>query len=181
MEKKYEEFFLGLNDPNFLAMKLLLAVFKKFEKDPYSSRIIDNLSVLSQYDIRLINSEEAFCYIDLYGNSNRIDFAINSSGSESLVCHEFAHLLINMFAKGEIPNEFLEINRKNKKKLLNRRMFLSNLLGKYRDYAYDKLTEDIDFVADFYERHPSLKEEYFERFPDGEEDDMIEESEEEEE
>lgn len=175
MKKSYEEFFLSLEDPNFLAMKLLLSLFNKFENDDISKRITDNIFVLSQYDIRLKYSEEAFCYIDLYDNSKRVDFAITASGTESLVCHEFAHLLVNLFAKGEIPNEFLEVNRRCKKRILNRRMFVSNLLEKYRDKAYDLLVEDIDDVLGFYDRHPELRDEYFERFPDGNEDDMIEE------
>lgn len=121
-------FFLGLEDPNFLTMKLLLSVFEKFETDEISRRITDNISVLSQVDFRLLKSEEAFSYIDLYDNHKRIDFAINVSGTEEVTCHEFGHVLMEMFARGEIPNEFLEVNRRCKKKLLNKKRFVSELI-----------------------------------------------------
>ena len=39
MRKNVEEFFLSLKDANFLAMKLLFELFKKFEKALY---IVDN-------------------------------------------------------------------------------------------------------------------------------------------
>lgn len=175
MKKCYEDFFLGLEDPDFLTMKLLLSVFEKFETDEISRRITDNISVLSQVDFRLLKSEEAFSYIDLYDNHKRIDFAINVSGTEEVTCHEFGHVLMEMFARGEIPNEFLEVNRRCKKKLLNKRRFVSELIQKYRDKAYDILTEDIDDVLGFYDRHPELKDDYYERYPDGSDEEMIEE------
>ena len=71
MRKNYEEFFLGLSEVDFLTMKLLHSVFKKFEQDDVSCRITDNLDVLSCWDIRLIKSEESFSYIDFYDNSKR--------------------------------------------------------------------------------------------------------------
>ena len=148
MRKNYEEFFLGLSEVDFLTMKLLHSVFKKFEQDDVSCRITDNLDVLSCWDIRLIKSEESFSYIDFYDNSKRVDFAINISGTEEVACHEFGHLLLSLFARGEIPEDFLEVNRRLKKK--------------------------IDDVLMFYERHPDLKREYFELFPDSDEEEMVE-------
>ena len=175
MKKSYEEFFLSLKEPNFLAMKLLLGIFNRFEKDDYSRRIVENISVLSQFDIRLIYSQEVFCYLDFYDNPKRIDFAINAFGTESLACHEFGHLLLKVLSKGEIPKEFLQVNNKCKKRLLNKKIFVSELLQKYRDKAYDVLTKDIDEPLSFYDKHQELKDEYYERFPDGNEDEMIEE------
>ena len=157
MQKKYEEFFLSLNKVEFLPMKLLYSLFQRFEEDSVSRRITDNISVLSQADIRLINSEEAFSYIDWYDNAKRIDFAIQISGTEEVACHEFGHLLLQLFARGEIPNEFLSVNRKCKKKILNKKMFVSSLISGYRDVASSKMMEDIDWVLDFYKRHPELK------------------------
>lgn len=174
MRKKYEEFFLGLSEVEFLTMKLLHSVFKRFEEDPVSCRITDNLDVLSSWDIRLIKSDESFSYIDFYDNSKRIDFAINVSGTEEVACHEAGHLLLSLFARGEIPDEFLEVNRRMKKKILNKRMFFSNLIGQYREDAYGKLREGIYDVLGFYERHPDAKEKYFELFPDSDEEEMIE-------
>ena len=176
MKKCYEDFFLGLENPNFLAMKLLYGMFQKFENDEISSRIVDNLSVFSEYDIRLIYSEESFSYIDWFdNNSKRIDFAMQASGTEEIACHEFGHLLLELFARGEMPNEFLSVNRKCKKNILNKKNFISNLIKKYRDEAYDILTEDISDPLEFYDRHPELREEFFERYPDGTEDEMVEE------
>ena len=57
MRKNVEEFFLSMKEPNFLAMKLLLELFKKFEYDSCSRRIVDNLNILSPYEIRLIYSK----------------------------------------------------------------------------------------------------------------------------
>lgn len=172
MRKDVEEFFLGLDNPNFLTMKLLHDLFLRFENDEVSRRIVENISVLSRYNIKLSYSEEAFSYIDLVDNG--YDFAITSSGTEEITCHEFGHLLLNIFAKGEIPNGFLKVNRTCKKRILNKKRFMSELLQKYRDKAYDVLTEDIDDPLEFYERHPEFREEYFERYPDGTEDEMIE-------
>lgn len=174
MKKCYEEFFLGLDNPNFLAMKLLYGLFQKFESDEISRRITDNISVLSQFDFRLLKSEEAFSYIDLYDDHKRIDFAINVSGTEEIACHEFGHVLMEMFARGEIPDEFLEVNRRCKKKILNKKRFVLELLQKYRDKAYDILTQDVDYVSGFYDRHPEFRSGFFERYPDVTEDEMIE-------
>ena len=172
MRKDVEEFFLGLDDPNFLTMKLLHDLFLKFENDEVSRRVVENISVLSRQNIKLSYSEEAFSYVDLLDNG--YDFAITSSGTEEIACHEFGHLLLNIFARGEIPTGFLKINRTCKKRILNKKRFISELLQKYRDKAYDILTEDIDDPLEFYERHPEFREEYFERYPDGTEEEMIE-------
>lgn len=176
MRKNVEEFFLGLEEPNFLAMKLLLSLFERFESDEVSRRIVDNLSVLSQYDIRLICSEESFSYIDWFDNDfKRIDFAINVAGTETVACHEFGHLLLELFARGEMPEEFLSVNRKCRKRILNKHVFIKKLLQDYRDAAYDKLVVDYDDALEFYNRHPELRDEFFERYPDGTVDEMVEE------
>lgn len=173
MRKDVEEFFLSLDKPNFLAMKLLYNLFLKFENDEVSRRVVENIAILSHYNIKLSYSEESFSYVDIL-DSGGYDFAITSSGTEEIVCHEFGHLLLNIFAKGEIPNEFLKVNRACKKRLLNKKRYVSGLLQKYRDDAYDILTEDVSDPLSFYDRHPEFKEEYFERYPDGSEEEMLE-------
>ena len=95
MRKDVEEFFLGLDNPNFLTMKLLNDLFTRFEDDEVSRRIVENISILSRYNIKLSYSEEAFSYVDLLQNG--YDVAITSSGTEEIACHEFAHLLLNIF------------------------------------------------------------------------------------
>lgn len=172
MRKDVEEFFLGLDNPNFLTMKLLNDLFTRFEDDEVSRRMVENISILSRYNIKLSYSEEAFSYVDLLQNG--YDVAITSSGTKEIACHEFAHLLLNIFARGEIPNNFLRVNRICKKRILNKKRFISDLLQKYRDKAYDILMEDIDDPLEYYERHPEFRDEFFDRYPDATEDEMVE-------
>lgn len=173
MRKNVEEFFLGLKEPNFLAMKLLLSLFERFESDEVSRRIMDNLSVLSQYDIRLLYSKEAGNYVYSEDDLSRIDYAITTCGSVETACHEFGHMLLDIFARGEVPEEFDRINELNKKRLVNNEEFVSSLLKRYCDDVYKKLIVDICDPLGFYNRHPELRDEYFKKNPDNSEDDMV--------
>lgn len=126
MQKSFEKFFLNLNNPNFLAMKLLLGLFNKFEDDACSRRIVDNIGVLSQYDIRLIYSDDSYNYVYSEDDLSRIDYAITTSASEEIACHEFGHLLLDLFARGEAPEEFSEVNESIKKRLVdNKEVYLN--------------------------------------------------------
>lgn len=174
MRKNVEEFFLGLKDANFLAMKLLLGVFEKMEKsDSMSRRIVDNISILSQYNLLFTYSGDSGSYVYSEDDLSKIEYAIASCGSEYVACHEFGHLLLDLVARGEVPEDFKEINSICQKRLLDNKEYVSSLLQKYRDFAFEKLIEEIDDPLKFYERHPELKDEYFEKNPDADEDEMM--------
>lgn len=173
MRKNIEEFFLGLKEPNFLAMKLLLGLFGKFENDKVSRRIVDNISVLSQYDIRLIYSDDSCNYVYSEDDLSRVDYAITASASEEISCHEFGHLLLDLFARGELPEEFNEVNEKCRKRLIENNERVSSLLKKYCDETYKVITEDITQPLGFYNRHPDLRDVYFSKHPDNNEDDLV--------
>lgn len=173
MRKSIEEFFLGLKEPNFLAMKLLLALFEKFEDDEVSRRIVDNISELSQYDIRLIYSDDSCNYVYSEDDLSRIDYAITTCGSEEVACHEFGHLLLDVFARGELPEEFSKVNAICKKNLLKNKEKVSQLLKNYCDETFKKITADIIEPLGFYNRHPKLRDKYFLKHPNHNDDDMV--------
>ena len=175
MRKNVEEFFLSLKDANFLAMKLLFELFKKFEKDPCSRRIVYNLNILSPYDIRLVYSKGADNYMFVSPELERVEFGIASSCSERIMCHEVGHLILDLYARGEVPEEFEEINIKCQNNLKRRSRLVNELLGAYRDDTYDNLIEGRDSVMDFYDNNPNEKELYFIEYPDRNEDDLKEE------
>lgn len=174
MQKNYEEFFLGLKEPNFLVMKLLYELFQKFESDELSRRIVDNISVLSQYDIRLLYGEDSSNYVYSKDDLSRIDYAITTCGSKQIACHEFGHLLLDLFARGEVPEEFSEVNEECKKRLTDNKEGISCLLRQYCDETFKKLMVDITNPLGFYNRHPELRDEYFKKHPESSEDDLVE-------
>ena len=173
MRKKVKRFFLGLEQPNFLAMKLLLELFEAFEKDPCSKRIVDNISVLSTHNIKLSYSDEAFCYVDVFKDLDVFDLSITSFGTVEDTCHEFGHLLLEIFASGQIPEGFYKANEEFKKKILENKEIVSQLLRYYSEETFSKFMQDIDDPLSFYDRYPELKDEYFKAFPDSNEEEMI--------
>lgn len=175
MRKNVEEFFLSMKEPNFLAMKLLLELFKKFEYDSCSKRIVDNLNILSPYEIRLIYSKGPDNYMFVSPEIERVEFGITSSCSERIMCHEVGHLVLDLYARGEVPEEFEEFNLMCQKKLMKRSKLVRELLGAYRDDTYDNLIEDRDSIMDFYNNNPSEKELYFIEYPEKTEEDLKEE------
>ena len=50
----------------------------------------------------------------------RVEFGIASSCSERIMCHEVGHLILDLYARGEVPEEFEEINIKCQNNLKRR-------------------------------------------------------------
>ena len=94
---------------------------------------------------------------------------------EGIMCHEVGHLILDLYARGEVPEEFEEINIKCQNNLKRRSRLVNELLGAYRDDTYDNLIEGRDSVMDFYDNNPNEKELYFIEYPDRNEDDLKEE------
>lgn len=174
MRENIKEFFLGLEEPNFLAMKLLFGVFKRFENgDKCSQKIVDNIGLFSKYNIRLLHSKDSCNSVFTTDDLSRIDFSIAESGTEEIVCHEFGHLLLDIFARGEVPDEYSEVNKLCRKRLLMNEEEVFELLELYRDITFAKITENLDEPLGFCNRHPEYRELYFIENPEAIEEDLI--------
>ena len=58
MSEELKSFFQSFEEPNFLAMKLLLGVFNKMNcTDDVGRKIVSNINTLSKYNLKLLSSD----------------------------------------------------------------------------------------------------------------------------
>lgn len=147
MSEELKSFFQAFEKPDFLTMKLLLGVFNKMKRiDDGGRKIVSNINVLSEYNLRLLSSDDFSSYVSFDDDLSDIDMEISIYSTEYTACHELGHLLLNVFARGEVPEEFKIVNDYCKKRLLNDREYVSNLLQQYRDNVFDKLCKEVDVM-----------------------------------
>lgn len=167
MSNDMECFFKTLENPNYLAMKMLLDVFNRMEiADDSSRKIIDNISAFSDYHIRFIDSGTLSNYVFSEDDLSNIDFAISGMGNEYSTCHEFGHLLLDIFAKGELPENYSEVNALCVKRLMEREDDVENMLQGFTFHVFQKLTEGINKPIEFLDRYPEFVTEYLKKYPE---------------
>ena len=141
--------------------------------DSSSKKIIDNISILSEYDLKFIYSKCAFNYVFSEDDLSKIEYAISTTASTFVACHEFGHLLLDIFARGELPEDYERVNKLCTKRLLAKKELVSSLLQRYRDNAFASLMSEIEEPLSYYERHKDFAEEYLRENPEADESEMI--------
>lgn len=173
MSSELENFFLTLKNPNFLAMKLLLNVFNRMKLDDVSKKIIDNIDVLSSYNISLVDSGSSYNYVFSEDDLSSIEFAISKIGTEYFACHEFGHLLLDLFAMGEVPENYMEVNQLCIQRLMAREEEVSRMIKGFTYEVFNNFTEGINKPIEFLERHPEFVNDYFKENPSASRSDLL--------
>lgn len=174
MTSDIRDFFLQLKNPNYLAMKLLLDVFNRMMiSDDVSKNIIDNISVLSQYNIRLVDSNSMFNFVYTEDDLSEVKFAISKASQEEIVCHEFGHLLLDLFFDGNLPEEYIEVNKKAIKRMIENKDNISDMLGSFRDELYQGLIDNVGEAFEFVDRNPEVYQEYIKLNPEAGKEEFI--------
>lgn len=177
MPEKIEIFFRKLKNPDFLAMRYLLEVFKRMDKehDKISKKIFDNIDVLSNYNIVLGDSANNDNYVWTADDLSECRMMISSKSGDNIVCHEFGHLLLDLFANGEVPEEFDIVNEVCVERLNSKKEFISKELRRGSDEVFKIIQDNAFELVDFLERHPEAEQEYLEKNPNATMDDCAEE------
>lgn len=148
MSDKLKEFFESFDDPDFLAMKLLLGVFNKMQiTDEVGRKVVSNINTLLKYNLNLVQSADLSSYVYFDDDLSDLEMAISIYSTEYTACHELAHLLLNVFTRGEVPAEFKRINDECKKRLLDDSGYVSRLLQQYREEVFDKLSKEVGVIS----------------------------------
>ena len=172
MSEKVINFFASLKDPKYLTMKLLSDVFKKMGSgDEASQRIIDNIDVLSQYNFILEGDIGTDNYVISPDDLSEVVLFLSSCCSDVDACHEFGHILIDLFARGERPENYDEVILNVRRRMLEREEEIYALIEGFSDEVYS------DFIASgdldrFLEKSSIVREDFFKRHPDADEDDF---------
>lgn len=167
MQKKTEDFFKTLKYPDFLPMKLLSNVFERMNSsfDQTSKKIYDNIDALNNFNISLNELPNTDNYVWTADDLSESRMMISCKASDDLVCHEFAHLLLDLFANSEIPEEFEKVNEICVARLNSKQAEVRQLLSKYCDEIYGMIQAEKGDFLEFLDRHPEIEEEYLEKNP----------------
>lgn len=177
MTCEMEEFFRKLKDPNFLAMKLLYDVFKQMSScDEESRSIVENIGVLSEYNIRMVDSQSMYNYVYTEDDLSEVKFAISKAGQKYVVAHEFGHLLLDLFSEKQLPDNYLIVNSKVRKRLLKNKKEVKELLFEISEYLYQRLNRNVHEPIEFINRNQFVVDEYQKSNNGGTYDDLINEA-----
>lgn len=166
MNEKIHNFFLSRKDINFNTMKLLNSVFKKMSiNDEASQSIINNLDVLSQYNITLDGELGIDSGVDSADDLSVISFFLASCASEVDAAHEFGHLLLDIFDRGNRPEEFDEVLDTVQQRLLKRKSEIREMLQGFSDEVYEDYLEHEDEFYQWVQMNPGIKKEFFRKNP----------------
>lgn len=167
MPEKIEEFFKSLKYPDFLPMKLLLNVFNRMNNpfDETSKKVYDNINALTDFNISLNELANTDNYVWTADDLSESRMMISCKASDDLVCHEFGHLLLDLFANSEIPEEFEEVNATCVARLNSKQEEVRQLLSNYCDEIYGMIQDESGDFLDFLDRHPEIEAMYLEKNP----------------
>lgn len=175
MNEKIHNFFLSRKDINFNTMKLLNSVLKKMSiNDEESRSIVENLDVLSSYNIILDGDMGIDCHVDSSDDLSVISYFLGSSATEIDAAHEFGHLLVDVFDRGNRPEEFDEVLDIVQQRLLKRKSEIREMLQGFSCEVYDDYKEHEDEFYQWAQMNPGIKKEFFRRHPDAIDEDFEE-------
>lgn len=161
MKACVEKFFRSLDNPNFLTMKLLNDVFNKMDSsDDFGRKIVDNIDLLSQYNIILDGGIGFDSYYDL----DQKNLFLPNICTEYVACHEFGHMLLEFFEENSYPEEFPDVMKMCRIKLFSDQQNVSELLEGFKDELVQKSQDNPDQSEEFFKYYPEEKERYLEKY-----------------
>ena len=165
MKASVEKFFRSLDNPNFLTMKLLNDVLNKMDSsDDFGRKVVDNIDLLSQYNIILDGDIGFDSYVFTEENLSQLILFLSNTSTEYVACHEFGHILLDLFEENDYPEEFPNVMRKCRKKLLSEQQNVAELLEGFKAEMVQKLQDNPERSEEFFRYNPEEKERYLENY-----------------
>ena len=170
-------FVLSLKNPNFLTMKMLNEVFNKMSTgDEVTRRIVENLGALSCHEIVLDGDVGIENYVLTQEDLSLIVIFFSTCCTEEVACHEFGHLLLDLFSSGRCPENYDEVISGCRERMLERKDCYYEMFEGFSTKLFQKLVDDDCEFRSFLEHNPEIRERFFEENDEATEDEFLEEA-----
>ncbi|MDO5393660.1 MAG: hypothetical protein Q4F33_03575 [Mycoplasmatota bacterium] len=168
ISEKVLDFFKSIDDADFLTMRRMLENFKRMDNrfDAISKKVFDNIDILANYNIHLIDSGSLDTFVWTADSQDECNMYVSSKASEYSVCHEVGHMLLDLFANNEVPEEFETVNNLCIERLNAKKEYLKEMFQKQSKEIFELFANEAPELEGFMDRHPEVEYDYLAEHPE---------------
>lgn len=164
MTDQLKEFFNQVDSSTYLPIKLFYDFLKSMQaSDDSSKKIVDNICALSLYNISFLETKEAGSSIYSEDDLSSIKLQISQFATKYTLGHEAGHLLLDIFAKEQVPYQYDEVNKLCIERLLAKREIVEKMFCKLSNRVYESILGNLDESVCFFQRHLEILDEYYDK------------------